>query len=213
MFSYRQKPADDPAGNISMMNPWKRLNSWLERKSNLLSSWSSILQILVFPTILLTVILGYVQLKDYFVKPDLHLLFSSPKSLTFKVSNESNATAEKPSYGFGIFDIDKKPIDTVPIPWKETSYLRPQSLQGPNELMGKYGTKGHRYFGFASISCKNCIKQRWYWVYVVHGSDRDAWYFELSDDDSRIWNPIALMNDPELYMKEQFPIQRRIPIK
>lgn len=147
-------------------------------------------------------ILGYVQLKDYFIKPDLHLIFSSPKSLTYTVSNENNATAEKPSYGFGIFDLDKKPIDTVHIPWKETSYLRPGSLQGPNELMGKYGEDGHRYFGFASISCKNCIKERWYWVYVVHGSEKDAWYFELGDDDPRMWNPIALMNNPDIYILE-----------
>jgi hypothetical protein len=196
-----------------MSKPWKKLNSCLERNSNLLSSWSSILQILVFPSILLTIILGYFQLKDYFIKPDLHLFFSSSKSLTYTVSNESHATAEKPSYGFGIFDLDKKPIDTVHVPWKETSYLRPDSLQGPNELMGKYGVAGHRYFGFASISCKNCIKERWYWIYVVHGSEKDAWYYELSDDDPKLWNPIALMNNPDLYMQQNFPMQKRIPIK
>jgi hypothetical protein len=141
------------------------------------------------------------------------LIFSSPKSLAYTVVNKSNATAEKPSYGFGIFDLDKRPIDTVPIPWKETSYLRPNTAQGPNALLGKYGVKGHRYFGFASISCKNCSKERWYWFYVVHGNDRDAWYVELGDDDPKIWNPVALMNNPEFYIKKQFPKHIRVSIK
>lgn len=192
---------------------WNKLNQKLDSKSSVLSAWASILQIIVFPTILLTLILGYFQLRDYFLKADLLLTFSNPKSLTYTIVNEGKATAEKPSYGFGIFDLDKKPIDTVPIPWEETSYLRPKTAQGPNTLLGNYGKSGHRYFGFASISCKNCVKERWYWIYVIHGRDKEAWYVELGKDEPKIWNPIVLMNNPEFYIEKQFPKYKRISIK
>jgi hypothetical protein len=163
--------------------------------------------------IIITVMVGYFQLKDFLQKPDLHLRFSTPKALTFLVDNTGYKVAEKPNYGFGIFDLDSSPIEIVPIPWKETSYLGANSKQGPNEMMGRYGKLGHRYFGFAAILCKNCDREKWYWIYFIHGSDSNAWYVEMDKDEPKLWNPIALMNNPYRYIEDNFPIHRRIPIK
>ena len=194
-----------------MKKCWNCLNGWLEKKSTLLGSWSSLLQIIVFPAVLITVILGYIQLKEYFQYPDLHIKFSNPKSMNFTLVNSSKVVANRPSYGFGIFDLDAKPIDIVPIPWKETSYIKVD--QGPKALMNKYGKDGHRYFGFAAIECKNGKQAKWYWLYFVHGSESNAWYVEMGDGDPKVWDPVALMKDPFSYIKDRFPEYRRISIK
>ena len=191
----------------------KCLNIWLEKNSNVLGAWSSILSIVAFPTIAISLVLGYIQLRDSLTTPDLHLQFSSPKSLAFTVANISNKLAKKPLYGFGMFDIESDPVNILPIPYKETSYLRGDSRQGPNELLGKYGTDGHLYFGFASVTCENCEVERWYWIYSKKGDIENSWYIELDRDEPKLWNPIELMNEPENYIKNHFPESRRIKIK
>lgn len=197
-----------------MLKPWRKVNESLEQKSTIIAAWSSLLQIILIPTILLTVILGYYQLSVFLEKPpDLHLEFSTPTALTYTVVNSRDKTAEIPSYGFGIFDLSSEPIETVPIPWEESSFLGGVSGQGPNELMSRYGIAEHRYFGFAAVTCKNCERTRWYWIHFIHGSDQNAWVVELEGADPKIWNPTLLLSDPNEYIEANFPVDRRMPIK
>lgn len=195
------------------MELMKRINVWLEKNSTILGAWSSVLSIIAFPTIAISLILGYIQLKDSLISPDLHLEFSSPKALAFKVVNKTNQLAKKPLYGFGLFDIDSDPVSILPIPVKETSYLRGDSKQGPNSLISQYGTDGHRYFGFASVTCENCEGERWYWVYCKKGDINNSWFIELDRNEPKLWNPIELMKEPEVYINKHFPESRRIKIK
>lgn len=190
-----------------------KANRWIEEKSNLLSGWASILGIIAFPTIVATAIIGYFQLKDYLEKPDLHLEFSNPKAVAFTIVNTNDVLAEKPLYWFGIFDIDSQPLNTIPVPAKEISYLRGNSKQGPNALGSVYAKKGHRYFGFAGIHCKNCEETRRYWIYFVHGSKSGAWYREMKINETQIINAIKLQADAERYLAEILPKTERIQIK
>ena len=118
------------------------LNRWIEKKSGLLSGWASILGIIAFPTIVVTAILGYIQLNQFYKKPDLRLEFSNPESLNFTIVNTRDVLADKPLYWFGIFDIDSQPLETMPVPSKEITYIRGNARQGPNALASVYGKIG-----------------------------------------------------------------------
>jgi hypothetical protein len=190
------------------------VNQWLERKSGILSAWASIFQIIAFPTIALTVILGYFQLKDYLQEPDLYLTFGVPQGVNFKIINRGNDVAEQVLHCFGIFDIDISLLEPLPIPCEEKPYIRANSEQGPNALMSTHGKAGRRYSGFAQISCKNCKEQRFYWLYMVHGNAAGAWYTELNKEEANtIWNFRAFQSNPDAYINYRFPEHRRIPIK
>jgi hypothetical protein len=70
--------------------------------------------------------------------------------------NSTNAVAEVVRYQFTLFDLDVNFPHPLPIPVKEISYIRALSHAGPNILLGQYGTLGHRYFGYAIVTCRNC---------------------------------------------------------
>ena len=186
---------------------------WLTRNSILLGSISSLIQIILFPLIFIGIVASYLQVNQYLQKPDLSLIFSNPKELIFTIKNNGKETAEQPLYGFGIFDLDSNPIDIVPIPWKEISYVNSKATQGPNELMRSYGKIGHRYLGYAKISCKNCDIDKLYWIYFVHGSNENAWVTEIGKNEPRIWNFRALLNNPDEFIKTNFPEYKRQQIR
>jgi hypothetical protein len=198
------------AERVAMISLWQKFILWLENKSSLLSSWASLIQIIFFPAIVITLLTGYYQLEQYYQKPDLHLKFQNPKALQYYLANISNTVAEQPLYCFGLFDLDAIPIETVPVPCKEISYLK--GAQGPNNFMERYGKNGHRYFGFATITCKNCDMERWYWIFLVHNSDANAWFVELNKNEPKLWDPISLLKDPNGYIEKNFPINKRKPI-
>lgn len=190
------------------------MKKWLIDNSTLLNSCPSIIQIILFPLILVGIIASYIQVKQYLEKPNLHLIFSQPKELLFSIENTSKVTAEQPLYGFLLLDLDSKPVEPAPVPWREISYIHGNGLLGPNEFMKLYGKNGHRYFGAAMIQCKNCDREKTYWLYFIHGSNNNAWYTELKANDPNIWNSTALIiQNPDKYIKTYFPENRRQPIK
>lgn len=193
---------------------WRRWNHWLVGKKDLLSAWASLLGIIAFPAIVITFIIGYFQLKTHLVKPDLHLEFITPTSLSFYVVNSKNVLAEEPLYWFGFIDLDSPPVTIPPIPSKKIPYTRGNARQGPTALMSQYGKEGHRYFGFAGIQCKNCERTRRYWIFFTHGKKTDAWITESEEDDPPFFlNPLELLKDPKKWLEARFPDNDRIPIK
>ncbi len=201
--------------NSPVKKLWKRINTWLRNKNAVLGAWASLLQIIIFPAIIITVFVAYFQLKDYIAKPDLLLKFSNPESLTYRIVNTKNVLAERPLYWINVIDIDGSPMSTVPFPAQEISYIRGNEIKGPNAFGNIYGKKGHRYFGFAGISCKNCEKTRRYWLYFIHGSTTGAWYREMSPDENQgiLVNAVELAKNPDKYLAELLPKQKRFPIE
>ena len=189
------------------------MKKWLTTNSTLLSSISSLIQIILFPLIFIGIVASYLQVNQYLQTPDLSLIFSNAKELIFTIKNNGKETAEQPLYGFGIFDHDSNPIDIIPILWKEISYVNSKATHGPNELMKRYGIIGHRYLGYAKILCKNCDTEKLYWIYFVHGSNENAWVTEIGRNEPRIWNWRALLNNPSEFIKINFPEHKRQPIK
>lgn len=180
-----------------------------------MSAWASLLGIIAFPTIVITTILGYVQIRDHFKQPDLILEFSNPDSLSFTIENTKDVLAEQPLYWFAIVDIDEKTPTPVPEPARELSYIRGLDKKGPTSFGYGYLKAGHRYFGFAGINCKNCEKTRRYWLYFIHGNKSDAWYREMEKNEKQgiTINFKELAHNPTNYFDNIFPDKTRFPIE
>ena len=195
---------------------WKGINEWIIDKKDVFSAWSSLLQIVIFPLILITIVVASYQLVDYIAKPDLILTFSTPWDLTYRITNIRNVVADRPLYWITIYDIDGPPLDNaVPFPAREISYIRGKETKGQNAFGSVYGKKGHRYFGSAGINCKNCERTRRYWLYFVHGSKTGAWYIEMEPDEDQgiVINAKKLIENPDKYLAELLQNRKRIPIE
>lgn len=183
--------------------------------ANVLSNISSLIQIVALPLIFFSTCLSYYQLKDYFSEPDLHLEFTNPKALSFYLFNKGDVIAELPIYWFGLIDLNlKEKFDFLPIPAKENSYLKDHGRNGPNSDLIKYLKKGHRYFGFAGISCKNSDKIRYYFLAFSYPDSNNAWYVEVEKQNyPMLFNPNQLLLDPDNYLDKNYPSYKRIYIK
>ncbi len=142
-------------------------------------------------------------------QPDLVLEFGSPKALIFKVKNQTEIVADNLHYGFGIWDLDEGFPNALPIPYQREAFLRGKSELGPSQLLTQLGKVGHRYFGFARVTCRNCQRERYYWLYFVHGMETGAWYTEVQTAQ---WDDEAFIKDPYEYIRVHFPDEKRVRI-
>lgn len=188
--------------------------SW-GKGSNVLSNISALIQIVALPLIFFSTWLSYYQFKDYFDKPDLHIEFSDPKELTFSLFNKGDVVADLPIYWFVLIDLNLiQQMDFLPIPAKEISYLKAHGKNGPNSSLIKYLKKGHRYFGYAGISCKNSEQSRHYILSFSYPDSNNAWYMPVEKQDYPIlFNPSQLFLDTDNYLNKNFPNYKRIYIK
>lgn len=146
--------------------------------------------ILGFPTAIIAGFLGYVQLRDYFIQPDLRMEFRqntevlpnlslSPNAIDYVIINNSNRTAEDPYYGFILYDVDD-PLSILPIPFATGDFIKSGEQLGYNQLTEKYAKPGHRYFGAAMITCRNCASVKRYFVYIDIDHIDNGFYFLLN---------------------------------
>jgi len=195
------------------LSKWCQFNAWIKKHSESLSAWASLLQIILIPCVIFGGIIAYLQIVSFVSKADLRLDFGTPKAVRYHIENYSNTVAEDLTWGFGIFDLDTPtPFYIVPLVGQTASYVRGNSTIGPWELLGQYGQKGHRYFGFANVSCKNCEEQKWYWIYTKYGSDKESWFIELGNRDPKMWDLKALLLNSAEYIDSVCSKNRRMPI-
>lgn len=201
--------------NSFLIGTWKALNSLLIEKQVLLSAWASVVTI---GSLLIVVVGGVytsIQLIDYYARADLHLEFVYPESVAFVLHNSSKKLADRPSYGFAVWDLNVDTMDALPIPWRTSDFVTADGYQGPNALMSQYGTKGHTYFGAAGITCANCETLRSYVIYIDTEDYAKSWYAETTSKAAGdILSPIPsqLRKNPEGYLNA-INISERIPIR
>jgi hypothetical protein len=193
-----------------------KFRTWLKENHEWLGALASIIQIggviVIVIGFIISAIVYINRLEKYIIKPDLHFVFSNPKSLAFTVKNNSDSMAVLISYKFNIYDLDTKPVQRVPILHIGTPFVKGYSSIGPVDLIGKIGIKGHRYFGYGRLTCDNCEKERFYSIYFVFGEDANAWFVEVKRNEYKLFNPFALLKNPEEYIKRNFPVNQRIAI-
>ena len=167
------------------------------------------LPLTIIATILAACILGYFRIPQFFSKADLRFEFGTPEAVRYQIVNSSKNVADEPSWGFGIFDLNTK--TTVPIPVQGDNYIRGRDQKGPWSLLHDLGQKNHRYFGYGFVTCKNCEKQRAYWIYSDMGDHPIAWTIE-TDRDAK-WDAKSLLNDPNAYLRLNFPETKRTSVE
>lgn len=201
----------------------RRVHPWLEIHATLLSAYRSLVALVSFPLLLLGAYLTLLELRTALARPDAVLVFAEPQSPLFKVINDSDAVMRDAKYGFHIYDLDAVGDEDGPlnllIPFQSLEPIRPQAGMGPWTIeslsLRKDGIKpGHRLFGWASISCPECLRRRVYWIYSKFGEE--GWYAEIPDAEQARVQPnlarIVNSDDPENLIERVVPSRARVPL-
>lgn len=119
--------------------------------------------------------------------PDLIADFVKPKDLELVISNPSLATAHQPTFGTDLINLDNPSLAILPIGRQTGDFLRPKASLLRIPLL-HYGTTavldqirpGDRLFGWMSLSCADCKRIRWYWIYYEY--TKGGWYAETTKE-------------------------------
>jgi len=146
------------------------------------------------------------------VKPDIRLRFVRPEDVSFELVNPSQAVVNDPKFWFVLMDLDVpgKNIlgdlalpDLLPIPAEiQRDYIRPGDHSVPRSIVTYYPGVStvvkpkHRLFGYATITCPDCIKERSFWLYFVQGSG--GWYSEFERQELPDRRNLLLSTDDTL---------------
>jgi len=193
-------------------SPLSKLNKWVVTNNSCLSSWSSLISLISFPLILISLFVGYHQIKDILTLPDAELEFIHPDSVVYKLVNRSAKLAEDVLVTFGIFDLDSPIQAPLSIPSISYEYINKHSEKGPFTWFSNFAIPGHRYFGIVYVGCKGGEKLRTYWIYVKQGSPSDCFYAERNRSDTFQIN-VGQLAANKGYLETLIPINRRKAIK
>lgn len=189
-----------------------RFFKWLNPEDSPLASCASIVTIIAFPTIILSLIFGYKELKDWMIEPNIEIQFSDSAAVTYKVLNTTDEIAEDVLLSFGIFDLDSSTPSApkiLPLTSFEINYINPHEARGKFSLLGNHGTSEHRYFGFVMVSCKGCLTLNSYWVYTKYGEQGAAFYAIRDRMEGLTINASELIYNTESYLNGLIPNSRR----
>jgi len=200
----------------------KQALHWLEKNTNLLSSISSVVTIVSFPLLLLGGWLTWNQIQDYVSRPDAKLEFVYPKEVAVLVVNVSPRIMRNPKYQVGLWNLDiplEERMHPLPIPVQMGDFVRPGRSWGPNQLIGIPQVKarireGNTLFGFASVTCPDCIQETSYWLKINHG--HGGWYCEATNENEiNVPNIMAVLRsgEPLTMLSRLAPEGCRIPIR
>lgn len=211
---------------MASLKLWRNLNLWLKKHVSILSAWASIVAIIGVPLLLLGGFSAWIQIKDYFNRPDISLHFATPKNVRFRLINLSSVILRDPQYNLSLWDLDARRAGTgddpgnLQIPVKSMKYIRPRSLIGPWSIEGltKQSSEvpdGHVIFGWASTQCPDCVARKHYWLLIIKG--KSAWYSEIDfKEQSSIMKNLqsVLKAGPEYpgIISRIVPIEKRIEV-
>ena len=151
-------------------------------------------------------------------RPDVRLIPLQPKELELMIYNASGTKIAKDvHYAVSLMIVDRPATSGVyPAFSTETTnidYIRPSSAYAPSILRFHNGdsipvTKGARLFGWASITCPDCAKDRVYWVYWKY---QEAGYYLESEDGKMPFGQMPAKT-PETILDEFLHMPGIIPI-
>ncbi|HKT89861.1 MAG TPA: hypothetical protein VJQ59_15565, partial [Candidatus Sulfotelmatobacter sp.] len=119
------------------------------------------------------------------IHPDIDLALIYPQEFAAIFLNRSSVTLNEPSWRFMMWDLDAHDINGYPTNLKIPSgggpgaWIAQHSMLPPEAIIYNVRAQvkpGDRLFGWASVTCPDCIKSRTYWIYAIEGSD--GWFAE-----------------------------------
>lgn len=155
---------------------------------------------------------------------DVSLRFIQPQSLAVLVRNSgSSGVVREARYAVVLWNLDageEPPI--LPVPTRGFSrgdWIRPNNSLGPERIAALPNVQsqlkqGNRLLGYAQVSCPDCLRDRAYWLYVVHGES--GWYSEIEAGypDLHTLNQAMpeIRKNTEIFFRN-VPVESRIPIE
>jgi hypothetical protein len=154
------------------------------------------------------------------VRPDVTIRLVYPSSVAVLIVNLSSVIARQPKYWSAVWDIDRSNFqDPLPLPAFQGDWIRPHEAMGPESFIALPQVqsaikKGDRLFGMIAITCPECLKTRYFWLYVVQGAS--GWYTPLHDGESPNLSAMLralpqIQKDPEAFFSD-VPIKERIAV-
>jgi hypothetical protein len=118
-------------------------------------------------------------------KPDISLQLVYVKGFAAVLANTSKTTLRDPKFAPLVWDLDIERKDPLPAPvWGATAndWIRPGENMGPQAIISLPNVyplvkQGDRIFGVIYVSCPDCARTKWYWVYAVLG--KSGWFSEI----------------------------------
>ena len=159
-------------------------------------------------------------------RPDIGMEFVNPDDVAFRMVNLSNVVLRDPKYGFALMDLDGHRTtlengvslpDILPIPAfvDAGDFLRAKRKFMPRAIVSTFPAvrsavkPNDRIFGWVTVSCPNCVKDRTYVVFFVNG--KGGWYRETSGETKVNFSDI-LLGDTDRALESLAPSKTRIPI-
>jgi hypothetical protein len=129
-------------------------------------------------------------------RTDVAFVVGSPRSPVFWLVNEGEVPAERPKYGFVIYDLDQGDIEQprriLQIPFQLfDDYILPKKALGPWRILelsarARQVPLGHHVFRYVTVQCFNCLRLRIYWLYFTNG--HSGWFREASLSEVSVSN-------------------------
>ena len=169
-----------------------RLHPWLEENATLLGAYRSLLWLLTVPVVVIGGYLAFLELRDSLLDPDVSLALGRPAAPVFWVINSSPKLVREPKYQFLVYDLghkgDPDQFLLLEIPVKILDFIRPGRASGPYSLKsvasnGSQIQDGHHLFGYVEVQCPECVRVRYYWLFVKVGTD--GWFAEIPEEKTK----------------------------
>jgi hypothetical protein len=168
-----------------------------------------------------------IRIAELSAMPDIGMEFVSPNDVSFRMVNLSNSLLRDPKYGFALVDLDGPRTvgsgdsaipQILPIPAATNfgDFLRARQKYIQRPIVTTFPAvkaivkPNDRIFGFVSVSCPNCIKERKYWLYFVNGIG--GWYCEIPDESPAGLPIQGMLRDPDSVLASIAPPNKRITI-
>jgi hypothetical protein len=155
--------------------------------------------------------------------PDVELRFVYPKTPSVLLVNTSKVVVREPKYWSNLINLNEVAragkeaarFNFLPIPYRAGDWIRPGEALGPNEMIGMPRVQekivaGDVIFGSAGVTCPDCKRTAYYWVFIVIGTG--GWYAETlvpSFSGLKIWD---IATNPQAALDKLAPAATRVPI-
>jgi hypothetical protein len=112
--------------------------------------------------------------------PNVELTLLNPKEPVILLRNVTDRPAREVIYAVLLWNLSNLTKDPLPIPSAKADFVRAHSGAGPYNLFTPVINvlkEGNKLFGFATVTCPDCLGVNSYWVYLIWG--KDGWVSEI----------------------------------
>jgi hypothetical protein len=154
------------------------------------------------------------------VRPGVDISFGYPQHPAPLLVNSTSAVAENVKWWVTLWNLDRppsqpsRPWQPLLIPTQSFDYIRAKEAGGPTEifdtpLVNNAVSVGNRLFGYAAVTCPDCLTTHFVWVYAVYGES--GWYAPLPKDAAFVVPTTVYRQVPRIAADSTDALERLVP--